>query len=326
MSTILDYPRLVDRIKAILSEVKDFDSIPAAPDEDEQNDLMRYLNLTVSHIIFTISVGLKSYWSKKGIRFEENSSECIAKLRAHSTEIGKGAFGTVYKVKHLSGDPCLKNVPDSVKYIAMKMERVGTIFDDYQTPERLKIVQKIMHRAGKLGIGPVLYDMFVTVDDSTGNIFIVKVMEVIEGVSWNNKIWKTDSEKKKAVHLLQKLIQTMNEGGIIHHDLHGGNVLVSKSGDISIIDFDRATLSAREENSQLYAFNDTIRAAWMPIGVLSRNTSKYVMDMLIQEGSIVLPFVKAVVQNQTNTNQRPKNQKTRKIRITRKNRSKNYIG
>jgi len=322
MSTILDYPRLVDRIKAILSEVKDFDSMPAAPEEDEQNDLMRYLNLTVSHIIFTISVGLKSYWSKGGIRFEENSSECITKLRAHSTEIGKGAFGTVYKVKHLSGDPCLKNVPKSVKYVAMKMETVNTSFDGYQTPERLKIVQKIMLRAGKLGIGPTLYDMFVTLDNSTGNIFIVKVMEVIEGVSWSKKIWKTDSEKKKAVHLLQKLIQTMNEGGIIHHDLHVGNVLVSKSGDISIIDFDRATLSAREENLRLYAFNDTIPAAWLPIGVLSRNTSKYVMDMLIQEGSIVLPFVKAVVQDQANSNdnQGPKNQKTRK------NRSKNYIG
>lgn len=310
MSAILDYPRLVERIKMILSEVKDFDSIPAAP-EEEQSDLMRYLNLTVSQIIFTISVALKSYWSKGGIRFEENSSECIDKLKANSTEVGKGAFGTVFKVKHLSGDPCIKNVPKSVKYIAMKLERISTTFDDYQTPERLKRVQKIMNKAAKLGIGPVLYDMFVTVDDSTGTIFIVKVMEMIEGKSWHETTWKSDAEKKKAVHLLQKLIQTMNEGGIIHHDLHGGNVLVSKSGDISIIDFDRATLSAREENSQLYAFNDSVRQAWMPTGILSNNTTNYVLDTLIQEGSIALPFVKKEESQQ---------------RKTRKNRSKNYIG
>jgi hypothetical protein len=50
------------------------------------------------------------------------------------------------------------------------------------------------------------------------------------------------------------------------------------------------------------------------------------MDMLIQEGSIVLPFVKAVVQGKGNSNQGPKNQKNKKTRKTRKNRSKNYIG
>lgn len=63
------------------------------------------------------------------------------------------------------------------------------------------------------------------------------------------KILQSKELKEKYVYQIISAISAMNEAGIIHHDLHRGNVLINPKGDIKIIDFGNSRISSEKMES-----------------------------------------------------------------------------
>jgi hypothetical protein len=143
----------------------------------------------------------------------------------------------------------MKNIPSDVKVVAVKLEQMDN--SKFYRPNQLKTVVDITKKAHELGIGPALYDTFIL---KGPNFFtLVKVYEYIDGTPWGD--FKSAKEMNHAVAQLKDHIHVMNKGGIIHHDLHTGNVMISKkNGNVYIIDYDRANFYETEEEENIYRF------------------------------------------------------------------------
>jgi serine/threonine protein kinase len=189
-----------------------------------------------------------SFWNTHGIRTESSNEfkHCIFKIPKE--EIGRGYYGTVYKVPVKT---CIKNVPKGTEYIAMKFELIN-LNNLNHTPEKLKETISITKKIAELGIGPQLYDVFVT--ESQGLYFIAKIYEYIEGDSWEVHKFKSPKSYKKAIATLTKYIETFNKHGILHRDLHQKNVMVTPSEQIFIIDFDLASYAENFEKENIVFF------------------------------------------------------------------------
>ena len=155
-------------------------------------------------------------------------------------------------------------------------------YDTFQEPAQVKTGVAVAKKAHALGIAPALYDAFIVFD--TDDIKIVKVYEIIKGVPWADKAWKP-AAKTKANAELQQTVTKMNRAGIIHHDLHPGNVMVTPKG-LQIIDFDRANFAKDEEQGYLPSFNSSFPSMWMPRGIASEKGIKYIYHKLVTEGTI----------------------------------------
>jgi predicted Ser/Thr protein kinase len=197
----------------------------------------------IHSMIKEISMEDAKYWEPSGIRIESNDYyNCEKHLTM--TPVGKCAFGTVYKVPV---KPCMKNIPSGVKVVAVKLEKMNN--SKFYKPNYLKTIVDITRKAHEIGIGPALYDVFIL---KGPNFFsLVKVYEHIDGREWGN--FTSKKEMNHALATLKEHIHTMNKAGIIHHDLHAGNVMLSKY-NVYIVDFDRANYYDTEEEEDIYRF------------------------------------------------------------------------
>jgi len=209
-----------------------------------------------------------TYWKSSGIRMESNDYyKCEKQLTM--TKVGNGMFGTVYKVPV---KPCMKNIPSDVKIVAVKIERID--FSQIYKPNHLKTFIDIAHKAHEIGIGPALYDVFIF---KTPNFFIlVKVFEYIEGQQWG--LFESKKEENHAIVQLKHHIHEMNKAGIIHHDLHRGNVMVS-NGRVYIIDFDHANYYDTEEENYINNFQQDTDYSLDHI----RSKTIFVFNMLVKQ-------------------------------------------
>ena len=297
---LLDFPGLDKRIQELLKEYKP----PAIPQEFVARDTE--LTSIISRLIYKNVTNRSKYWRAAGIemRTDRAFTECKDKFAAVAKVIGQGAFGTMFDVP---SPPCLTKIPKGVSRVAIKIEKIGEYFDFYQSPPYVMEAYKIAKKAAELDIGPKIYDVFVTLNEA-GYAQIVKVQELIHGSSWENMQWKSDAQKKKAVAILEKKIVKMNKNGILHHDLHTGNVMVTKD-DVYIVDFDRANFSSEEESGQLISFNQGRKSRWEANDpLLQYDALAFVYDALLSEGSIRVAGSK----NSKNGNTNSKTRKNRK--------------
>ena len=303
MEPLLDLPQLRKRIKELTKTYSESAEVLTDP----ENPLFIQLLYFLRDQAFQVAVDDKAYWGH--IRFEDPKRfvECILsdKLRRKSKVVGKGAFGTMWDVPVAS---CMRFIPNGVKHVAVKVEKVSPK-EENQAPERLQEVAVIAKKAAALKIGPKFYDMFVT-KDSENQYIIVKIMELIHGTSWANTEWKSPAVKKKAVKQLSDAIELMNKSGIIHHDLHDGNVMVAKSGKVYIVDYDRANLISHEEVGQLYQFNNSVRKPWDLNEMITEKRLLFLFDRLVKEGSIIEVSTKEVPAN-ASTNKKTRKHKRR---------------
>jgi predicted Ser/Thr protein kinase len=233
----MDLPKLKKYVQLFLKKYKPSNQVPF------NEHLFKQMSHVLKPMIKQSMMEEPSYWESSGIRIETNDYyKCKKQLTM--TKIGNGMFGTVYKVPV---KPCMKNIPSDVKVVAVKIENIN--YSEFYTPTQLKTVIDISHKASQLGIAPKLYDVFIL---KQSDVFVlVKVYEYIEGTTWGN--FKSKTDYKHAFDQLKHHIHVMNEAGIIHHDLHSGNVMIS-NGKVYIIDFDRANYYATEEENALYMF------------------------------------------------------------------------
>lgn len=277
---LLDIPKLSMRIKELAMTYK-----PSKTTELDKNDeSFEALSPIIRRIVLETITKEDSYWKAAGIRTVDGTefADCLEKVVKKGKILGEGYYGKVYDVR---SNACIKNIPKGLKHVGIKIEQLKKQYNSNQRPERLLEVIEIATKAGKLGIGPHLYDAFIT-HDSIGNVQIVKVFEIINGNSWEHTVWKSEEKKHAAALRLSDAILKMNEAGIIHHDLHAGNVMVDKNGKVYIIDYDRAKFVKNEEKQFLADFNATFPSDWEPTGAASPAGVRFIYDSLVSEGAI----------------------------------------
>jgi len=282
----IDIPKLAEEIKAIAPKYSPSnEGSTAYYDKEEGNPVFRGLMGLLRGIILNTAAKEPGYWKAGGIRMVPGPvfAVCFDKVKTKSKMLGVGYYGKVFNIPT---NPCFDKVPAGVKHVGLKIENLKTDFDPNQVPERLNEVIKIAKKAGDLGIGPRLYDAFVTIG-SVGQVQIIKLFEIIDGKSWANTEWTPPLDKVAALAKLDNAIHIMNKAGIIHHDLHGGNVMVSKSGDVYIIDYDMAKFAKNEEINRLGAFSGN-DSRWEPKGAASNDGLAFVYQTLLKNGAIKL--------------------------------------
>ena len=281
----IDYGKLSRRIGDILKKYK-----PGQVEINEaiaNNSIVQGLTGLIEKIITNHVTSKAEYWESAGLRmqFDESFMKCKAKYSKLGTFLGRGAFGVMMKVPR---PPCLTKIPKDVKEVAMKFEAIQTPYEPFQAPTQVATAFKIAQKAAEIGVGPKIYDTFITLDDN-GFANIVKVFEFVDGTSWEDAQWENDKEKQRAVKILKEKIELMNKEGIIHHDLHIGNVMVTKSNDVFIVDFDRANFVEKEEMERLRWFNETIPYNYEPTNeLLKQTTIREISQILVKEGTIRL--------------------------------------
>jgi predicted Ser/Thr protein kinase len=249
----------------------------SAADDDDQN-LLKGL---IGSLVVNNMAKDKSYWGRAGIRMVPASDfeRCYTN---NAKVLGRGAYG---KFMSVTADSCIRGIPPGVKNVGVKTEYIKNYYHPNQSPEAVIDAFRLAKRAAKIGVGPEIYDVFITTD-FRGKAIIVKVAQIIDGKTWQNTEWETPEHQHAAAEALKILIRKMNEAGIIHHDLHGGNVMIDKSGRVYIIDYDQAKFSKNEEVKRISEFNSSFPDEYEAVGIASKEGIKYVYDKLVEEGSL----------------------------------------
>jgi tRNA A-37 threonylcarbamoyl transferase component Bud32 len=239
----MDIDKITIQIKEILKKFDSETNLKQIQPTSEilYNKLEPFLNYTIHNILIENT----NYWNDTGIRIEstEEYVKCFNQLQ--HKEVGRGAFGTVYKV-HVH--KCIQNIPKNVNTVAIKVEKLDNYY--FFNHAQLKNSILIIKKAAKLGITPELYDVFIVkVNDK---YLLIKVFQYIEGQTWNTTKF-TKQSYEKALQQLNQAIHLMNTNGIIHHDIHLENVMVSKD-KVYLIDFDLAHFAKEDEKNEIKMF------------------------------------------------------------------------
>lgn len=284
---LIDFRKIEDRVEEIAKSYK-----PKSNKTRESNDSVWValpftpLKPILSDIIYRVVTRRPDYWKEANLKVRTDSEfmECMSKFYKASKIIGKGAYGTMFNTPR---PDCIPKIPKDMKHVAIKVETLYDYYDQYQSPAAVSHAYEITKKAASLGIAPDIYDCFISVNEN-GIPVIIKVYELIHGTAWAEMEWKSDAQKRRAIADLESKIIKMNKNGIIHHDLHTGNVMVSKSNEVFIVDFDRARLVKEEELSEMSSFNE--RRPWPSVPthkLLMPEVLEFVYKTLLEEGSVV---------------------------------------
>jgi len=270
----------INKLSNYINEIKNKYNISMKVDTPEKNFFSDTILKLIEKIIVKQSLYDKVYWNKYNIVLDESSQikKIIKSIESKKVK-GKGAYGSVYKVK----SNLFINKKFDTDTVAVKIEKINF---NYFNIDKLINSTKIAKYASKIKIGPKLYDTFVMIDNDS-DIKIIKIYEYIDGVTFNNKKWKSENEKEEMFDKLRKIIRKMNKAGIIHHDIHKGNIMITKSNKIYIIDFDNSKFINNDEQRYVnymnnnYSYNDSY--------IISKKLINFVYNNCINDGIIIIP-------------------------------------
>jgi tRNA A-37 threonylcarbamoyl transferase component Bud32 len=178
------------------------------------------------------------YEMRKNIQKRIAGENLLACLKSKEDEEGarylnEGDYGKVYR---LGPSKCVKIINISESELQATDDRIDDIF----FPREVEISKK----AGELGIGPKIEDAYICFQENDSSCHGVIYMEWLEGKTlydWLSKGRSTE-EIAKVRDLVEAKIQKMHAHGIIHMDLHNGNVFIlldakGEVKDVSFIDY-----------------------------------------------------------------------------------------
>lgn len=163
------------------------------------------------------------------------------KSKSKSLNLGAGYFGGTFAI-------------DSKR--CLKMVKIDNQKDIDLFNQEVKMMRLAAAKAP--GVGPGVFDSFPCLQEVSGELVGLIVMERIDGVDlreWLNKTRREGDKNENAKKVadkkismvkerLEKAIGKLHAAGIFHHDLHEGNVIVTSKGDMPrIIDFGFASES-----------------------------------------------------------------------------------
>ena len=151
--------------------------------------------------------------------FSSNSRNKDACFKIFKKEklLGKGGYGQTYLASK-----------GNFKY-AVKVQEITNI-EISDLKKEIKLTKKM----GKLGVGPKLYDYYICKEDNKNKLFMV--MEYMSGgdlYTWFSDGNKLTAKLKKDA---KKKLKIMHDNGIIHNDLHEGNIFI-QIGNLNIFLF-----------------------------------------------------------------------------------------
>ena len=140
-------------------------------------------------------------------------------------ELGRGACGQVYLVRHLS-----LHTLRAIKVISK---------DSYSDIYRDAILSKNLKFKGI----PIIYD----IEEYETNIYIVQ--EYVEGVTLTSFLCNNSTiTLQQFCHIgieLCSILEYLHNQGILHLDLKPANVIIDRSDNVLIIDFDNSVINGR---------------------------------------------------------------------------------
>jgi len=275
-SSVLDLDKFNLYINEIKKKYNNSIKLEVLPNNIYSHIIIQFIELMLIKNVYYDT----EFWCKNGFKLEkDNKFKKIIKSIEKTKLKGRGSFGKVYKVK----SNIFKNIiPKKIKpdIVAVKIEKIN--FYTFLIDNLIKSI-KITNHASKINIGPKLYDTFITIDYDN-NIKIVKIFEYIDGDVLSQKKWKSDLEKKQVFKNIKESIRKMNKAGIIHKDLHGGNIMITKTNKVYIIDYDFSTfVENAEQNSLNYMNNNNSKH------IINTKLINYIYNDCINNGIIKLP-------------------------------------
>ncbi|WP_034440329.1 protein kinase domain-containing protein [Clostridium ihumii] len=152
-------------------------------------------------------------------------------------EIGNGANGIVLKAQHK-----ITQRIDAIKiWMPNKKSKDGKV-SEKQYLNEIRKISKLNHSNIV-----TIYNAHVTEDG-----IYMSMMEYIKGKSLNEWLKGYNGIDKK-IRVCKKILQTVldyQSSGIIHGDLHGENIIISKDENIHIIDFGTSLYGHRNQSKE----------------------------------------------------------------------------
>ena len=294
MAVVLDIPELKEQVARLLAEYR---KKPVLDVSDQEIPILQNFRHMIGQCVMSVLVSDPAEWKRQGIRVVHADPSkafggcfCDEFKEKDPKILGEGAYGKVYSTHKY---PCAHAPADGTK-VAIKMEELRASYweFEYQSPAGVRRAIDITKKAASLGVGPTLYDTFLCISPDQ-KIHIVKVMELFDGQRLSDiTSWTSLKHKDAARKMLMKHIETLNKHGIIHADLHAGNVMVhfDKRGHVDrmvIIDYDRAKFTKSYESANAFRILNGGPTDVKNIADDSKFLN-FVIDRLLKAGQIVL--------------------------------------
>jgi eukaryotic-like serine/threonine-protein kinase len=148
-------------------------------------------------------------------------------------KIGAGGMGVVYRAgdMNLQREMALKFLPNEMA----------------SDPGARKRLVKEAQAASRLN-HPNIATIY-EVGEANGTPFIA--MELVNGESLKDVLRRGPLPPQRLLEIARQIAEGLNEahqGGVLHHDIKPGNIMVDTKGRVKILDFGLAALTGRERN------------------------------------------------------------------------------
>jgi serine/threonine protein kinase len=182
----------------------------------------------------------------------------LARRYVVGTVIGFGGFGVIYKVwdRQLSKILAIKEFFPAGLVNRVPGEKEVLVFSGDDEANYLKTLQRFLEEArniARFGDDPNIINVLNYFEENN-TAYIV--MEYLEGISLSDYLLENGGSlsPEEAFSIIEPVmdgLMTIHKTGIIHRDIHPGNIFITTANQIKIIDFGAAKFSTGEDEKTL---------------------------------------------------------------------------
>lgn len=204
----------------------------------------------------------------------KNKAVCLSKFK-DVRKVDKGSYGNVYT-----------GYQRATKYAIKQVSLDPSLYEDIG-PESIKRELEITEAMGRAGVGPKLIDTFVC--RTLGKPHLYMVLEYFNQKSLWDFVQDGNILEKNEIQRIAALIEKMHDAGVIHSDLHAGNILVHENSDgtlnFAVGDFGMAYYT--EDMQDIQRSKDLARSFSSTMEQISSSV-RPVIWKLIRDGKVVI--------------------------------------
>lgn len=148
--------------------------------------------------------------------------------------INSGEYGSVYRLLNDQNQPSNK---------CIKFVNITATLNNLKYINFLKEME-ISKIAGNIGVGPVIYDAYICVNDADSTCYGIIYMEYLEGITLSKYMDQhlLEDDRLLLKKLIHEKIAKLHQHHILHSDLHADNVFIildqkRELSDVKIIDY-----------------------------------------------------------------------------------------
>lgn len=149
----------------------------------------------------------------------KGKASCLEKFK-EVRRVDKGSYGRVFTGYQ-------KNAKYAIKQISLD----PAMYEDIGS-ESIKRELEITEDMGREGIGPRMHDAFVCRTEGRAHLYLV--LEYFNHRSLWDFIQEGNTLEEEEIRQISGVIRRMHGKGVVHSDLHAGNILVHENSDGSL--------------------------------------------------------------------------------------------